>query len=395
MSLLSIVIQNVLRYFPDTFRVQQGLPVFRCRQFCLVLLGFNRFELRAHIVVVHLELEHLLIANGVGDHIGMQFTAKHAGGGFCTQSVLGENGGTGKAELIEPLELLLKVFLGFTKLAAVALIKNKHDLPGVNWQVVFALHQVIELLNGGDDDLVIFFVQIALQPCGAVRAVDAIGGEPLVLLHGLVVQIFPVHHKEYLVDNVQLGGQSCCFEAGQRLAGACGMPDIAPAFWLAPVLARMGAFYFPQDTFGRGNLVRAHYQQGVADIENRVFQQHFQQSVSLKEGGGEVFQILDQAVVSLCPMHGEVKVVLVPLGGVSKVAGISTIGNHKQLQILEQGMLAVEALFAVAMYLVKGLANGYTASFQFHLHHGQSIDQNGDIVAIGMAPSLLKLLDDL
>jgi len=65
------IIQDVLGDFADTVGVQQGLLVFRCTEFFLVLLAFNGLELWAHIVVVDLELQYLFIADGVGDYIGM------------------------------------------------------------------------------------------------------------------------------------------------------------------------------------------------------------------------------------------------------------------------------------------------------------------------------------
>ena len=162
------VVQDVLRDLADAVGVQQGLLVFRRAQFFLILLRFNRLELRADIVVVHLELQHLLVANGIGDHIRMQFAPKHAGRGFSAQRVFGEDRRAGKTKLIEPLELFLEVLLCFAKLAAVALIKNKHHLLTVDRQVSFALHQVVELLDGGDDDLVVILLQVALQARCAV-----------------------------------------------------------------------------------------------------------------------------------------------------------------------------------------------------------------------------------
>ena len=47
------------------------------------------------------------------------------------------------------------------------------------------------------------------------------------------------------------------------------------------------------------------------------------------------------------------------------------------------------------MYLVESLTNRYTTFFQFNLYQRQAIDQNGDIVAIGVRACLFKLLDDL
>ncbi len=219
----------------DAIRVQQGLPVLRRTQLLLVLFGLDGLELRAHIVVVHLELEHLLVADRISDHVRVQLTAKHAGRGFGAQCVLRENGRAGETELVELLELLLQVLLGLAKLAAVALIKDEHHLLAVDGQVRLALHQVVELLDGGDDDLVVVLFQVALQARRAVRAVDAVRREALVFLHGLVVQILAVHHEEHLIDEVQLRGQARCLEAGQGLAAAGGVPDIAAAFRVAPV----------------------------------------------------------------------------------------------------------------------------------------------------------------
>ncbi len=116
-----------------------------------------------------------------------------------------------------------------------AFVKDEDHLLAVDWQVAFALHQVIELLDRGDDDLVVVLLQVAFEPRGAVGAVDAIGRKTLVLLHRLVVQIFPVHHEKHLVNEFQFRRQSRGFETGQRLARASGVPDVSHRF---PVCSR-------------------------------------------------------------------------------------------------------------------------------------------------------------
>ncbi|MNF59029.1 hypothetical protein D3C84_406090 [compost metagenome] len=78
------VVQDVLRDLAYAIGVQQGLLVFRGAELFFILLGFNGLELRPHIVVIDLELEHLFIANRIGDHVRMQFTAKHACSVFCS-----------------------------------------------------------------------------------------------------------------------------------------------------------------------------------------------------------------------------------------------------------------------------------------------------------------------
>ncbi len=137
-------------------------------EFLFVLLAFNRFELRAHIVVIDLEFEHLLIANRIGNHISMQLAAKYAGGGFCAQRVLRKNGRAGKTKLVELFEFLFQVLLRLAKLAAVAFVKNKHHLLAVNGQIGFAFDEMVKLLNSGDNDFVVVLVQIAFQPRRAV-----------------------------------------------------------------------------------------------------------------------------------------------------------------------------------------------------------------------------------
>ena len=383
-GLLAEVVQDVLGDLANAIRVQQSLFVLCCTQFLLVLLGLNSLELRANIVVVHLELQDLLVADGIGNHIRMQLTAKHTGRGLGAQGVLREDGRAGEAKLTELLELLLQVFLGLTKLAAVALIKDEDHLLTVDRQVRFALHEVVELLDGGHDDLVVLLFQVAPQPSRAIRSIYAVRREALVFLHGLVVQILAVHHEEHFVDEIQLGGQARCLKAGQGLAAAGGVPDEATAFYVAPVLGLMAALDLPQNAFCGGDLVRAHHEQRIADIKHRVVQQHIEQRVLLEKGSREVLQVLDQAVVRLRPVHGEVEAVFIALGGVGKVTAVRAVGNHKQLQILEQGMQAVKALLAVAVHLVKGFTNCHSALLQFHLHQRQAVDQNGHVIAIGM-----------
>ncbi len=141
------------------------------------------------------------------------------------------------------------------------------------------------------------------------------------------------------------------------------MPDEAATLKMIPAFGLIRAFNLPKNALGGGNLVGAHHQQRVADIKHRVMQQHIEQGVLLEEGGREVLQILDQAVVRFRPVHGEVEAVLVALRGVGEITAVGAISNHKQLQILEQGMLAVKTLFAVAVYLIKGFTNRHAALF--------------------------------
>ncbi len=122
------------------------------------------------------------------------------------------------------------------------------------------------------------------------------------------------------------------------------MPDKTATLRFAPVFRLKRTFYLPQNALGSGNLVGAHHQQGIAHIEHRIMQQHIEQRIFLKESRGKVFQVFNQAVIGLRPVHGEVVAVFIALGGVGEITAIGAVGNYKQLQVLIQRMFAVKAL---------------------------------------------------
>ncbi|CCY91701.1 unknown [Bacteroides sp. CAG:1076] len=67
----------------------------------------------------------------------------------------------------------------------------------------------------------------------------AVGGtffKAVILLHGLVVQVLTVHHKQYFVYTFHLAGQTSCFEGSKRLAASRGVPHKAAAFHCAVLL---------------------------------------------------------------------------------------------------------------------------------------------------------------
>ena len=91
-GLLPVVVENIIRNLLDPIRVQQSLSVLGGVELVHVLLAFHLLETRAHIIVVHLEFEHLFIADRIGDDVGMKLTAKHTGGGLCAAGVLWKDG---------------------------------------------------------------------------------------------------------------------------------------------------------------------------------------------------------------------------------------------------------------------------------------------------------------
>ena len=110
------VAQDILRNLPNAIRVQHQLAIVRRRQSLLVAFRLRLLKFRAHIVVVHLKFQHLLVANRIGDHIGVQFAAEHARRRLRPRRVLREDRRAREAKLVVLLELPLQVALRLAEL---------------------------------------------------------------------------------------------------------------------------------------------------------------------------------------------------------------------------------------------------------------------------------------
>ena len=72
---------------------------------------------RAHLIVVHFELEHLVVADGIGDFVAVEERTKHGCRGFSLlEGIFGKDGRAGEAKLIVVAEAFLEVLLRFAKL---------------------------------------------------------------------------------------------------------------------------------------------------------------------------------------------------------------------------------------------------------------------------------------
>ena len=133
-----------------------------------------------------------------------------------------------------------------------------------------------------------------------------------------------------------------------------------------------------------------------------------------EKGTGEVNKVGDHLVASICPEGSKFKAVAglllfglaggslpdgVKTGTVGVVLGVGTVGNDEDLHILKQAGPCPEGVPLIAVDLVEGLPDGYAPAFQFNMYQGQAVDQDGHIVAVVMACSLLLahliLVDDL
>ena len=139
-----------------------------------------------------------------------------------------------------------------------ALVENDDDVLFIRLVPGIAADEHVQFLDGGNDDARVGIFELLLQYlCGCV----AVGGpllELFIFLHGVVIQILAVDHKEHLVDAGHPAGQLCGLERGQRFSAARGVPDIAPGSERALLMVVAGNLYAGKDAFRRGDLVRAH-----------------------------------------------------------------------------------------------------------------------------------------
>ena len=148
-----------------------------------------------------------------------------------------------------------------TELAAVALVKDDHNMLLVDLMPRIFLDEGRQLLDGGNDDMSFRVFQLAFQNRGAGVGVCRSLLEAVILFHSLVVQVLAVYHKQHLVDVGQLRYQPCRFEGGQRLAGASGVPDVAAALDGAILFVVVGDLDAVQYPLGCRDLIWAHHHQ--------------------------------------------------------------------------------------------------------------------------------------
>ena len=148
-----------------------------------------------------------------------------------------------------------------TELAAVALVKDDHNMLLIDLMPRIFLDKGRQLLDGGNDNMCFRVFQLAFQYRGAGVGVCRSLLEAVIFLHGLIVQVLAVYHKQHLVDVGQLRCQPRCLEGGQRLAGSSGVPDVATALNAAIPFVVVGDLDAVQYPLGCRDLIWAHHHQ--------------------------------------------------------------------------------------------------------------------------------------
>ena len=172
------------------------------------------------------------------------------------------------------------------------------------------------------------------------------------------------------------------------------MPDVAVVV-RALLGGRVVAAHLLHQPFHGVHLVGAqHHQPPVAVVHNHVVPQHPAQAGDAQEVGRELLQFALPPAVLVRPEEGLREAERLD-GVVHVVLRVHPIADGEELDVLEQPAVGPEALALVADDLVEGLLQLQSAALQLHLHHGQAVAQDGDIVAVGVAAHIGHLLGHL
>ena len=415
------MLQYVAHVVRNAMLIHQRLLRFDAPHLLLthIILHLHRLD------VIHLELQHILVPDGIDDGVGVQrlrrisllvqFAAKCLCG--CAQigilacgDVRGADGCACEAKQIVFLERLGHHHVHIAKLRAVTLVKYHHHILVRAVDVLFLLQQRGQFLNGGDDDFlpVVRVIQLLLQNVRRRVGVGATLLKVVILLHRLIIQILSIDHKEHLIHVGQLACQLCRLERGERLAATRCVPDVATRLDGALPLVHRRLFDAQQNPFRGSNLIGAHHHQVLIDREHAELRQHIQQRHLCQEGAGEISQIQYLVILRIAPVAGELKrlrLCLHPLFltvrhgchmskacRVGVVFRLCAVRDDEHLHIVIQATSCPKRIPFIAVDLVERLLDVHTSPFQFHMYQRQTIHQDGHIVAVGIVTPFRHIL---
>ncbi len=368
--------------------------------------------------VVDPEGQHVVIVDGVDDGVGVKLVAEGLGrrevGAPAAAGVGRENRRAGEAEQVVFFKPLDDELMHVPELAAVAFVEDDDDVCGVGRVLRVFFAEGGKLLNSRDNDFSLGVAHLTLEHGGGRVGVGRALFEPVVFLHGLVVQVLAVDDKEHLVDVGQLGREARGLERGQGFARAGRVPDVAAAGDGAVLFVVVGDFDAVQYPLGGRDLVRAHDHQDVFGRQDAVPGQDVEQGVAREERPREVEQVRDDGVARVGPVGRELEAVaglgLFPLpraalfdgvvpGGIGVVFRVGAIGDHENLDVLKKSGAGPEGVALVALNLVEGLADRHAPALELDVDERQAVDENCDVVAVvvfgALCLSVFVLVDDL
>ena len=221
-----------------------------------------------------------------------------------------------KTEQMIFLERLYDFCVHISELTAVALVEDNNAMLVEYLMSLVLAHEVIQLLNSRDDDLVFveaaFFVpvlKLSLQnSCGGV-AVGRAFFKAVVFFHGLIVKVFSIDYEQNLIHIGERRCKLCGLKGGQRFAASRGVPDVTACIHRAHLLVIGRNFDAVENTLGCRNLIGAHNHQNFFRGKYAIFGQHVQNGVLGKERFRKVNKVCNYLVVTVCPKRSELKAV--------------------------------------------------------------------------------------
>ena len=219
-GLLVEVVDDVSRHNADALRMVQCLVFVDAPHLLALHITFHLHG----ALIVHMESKHVLISDGIDNGVRVQRTCRLSllvrlsTKQLCCRRIFATLMGiyckdrcAGKSEHQILLESLGNVLAHITKLTPVTLVEYQHDVfflqhLAQSFIVVIELrfHQVRQLLYRGNDDVAIVSLQLVQQHTGRAVRVGTVLFEVVILLHGLIVQILSIYHKQHLVDAFHL-----------------------------------------------------------------------------------------------------------------------------------------------------------------------------------------------
>ena len=148
------MVKDVVGYQRDTFRRLECLLTINVPNFLIVNICIDVHGLD----VIHTERQNIFIVDGIYNGIAMElvaeslFRCKNIRPG-CGCGIKRKNRSAGEAKHIVLLEALHDGGMHIPKLAAVALIEDNNNLPGINLMVFVLFDESGQFLNGRDDDM--------------------------------------------------------------------------------------------------------------------------------------------------------------------------------------------------------------------------------------------------
>ena len=145
------------------------------------------------------------------------------------------------------------------------------------------------------------------------------------------------------------------------------MPDIAVV---------IGVFHTVENFFHSIELIRAeHHQAFFPLMQYNVLANNLSQRTLFEENRCKLLQVIERHVGSISPVERELITTIRVIG---EIAGVHTIGNDKQLDVIKQTM---ERSFVITLYLVIGLLKLHASAFQFYLDQRQAVDEYCHVIS--------------